>query len=68
MMKGARVMLTDMQKVTETLTEINANRLYSQMNSKGKGILPYPMIAPSVLPMDWTDFDSFQKLRYLSSK
>jgi predicted nicotinamide N-methyase len=60
MMKGAQVMLTDMQKVTETLTEMNANRMYCQLNSKGKGALPYPVMQHSVRALDWTDWDSFK--------
>lgn len=66
MMKGAKVMLTDMQKVTDTLTNSNANRLYSQFSSKGKGILPYPILQHSVLALDWTDFESFEHLGEIS--
>ena len=64
MMKGARVMLTDMQKVTETLTETNANRTYSRLKSKGSGALPYPVLMPTVRSLDWTDFDSFNSLGF----
>ena len=66
MMKGAKVMLTDMQKVTEALTESNANRLFSQLNSLGKGALPYPVLQHSVLALDWTDFKSFENLGKIS--
>lgn len=59
MMKGARVMLTDMQKVTESLTDANAQRIYSRLKSKGSGALPYPILPPTVRPLDWTDFESF---------
>lgn len=59
MMKGAKVTLTDMKKVTDSLTELNANRLYSQLNGKGKGALPYPLIIPTVKALDWTDIESF---------
>lgn len=62
MMKGAKVMLTDMQKVTEALTESNADKLFSQLNSLGKGALPYPLLRHSVLALDWTDFESFEDL------
>ena len=60
MMKGAKVMLTDLQKVTEALTVTNTNRIYMQLNSKGKGALPYPILQHSVRALDWTDFGSFQ--------
>lgn len=60
MMKGAQVTLTDMKKVTDSLTESNAHRLYSQLNGKGKGALPYPLITPTVRALDWTDFESFR--------
>ena len=64
MMKGARVMLTDMQKVTETLTETNANRIYSRLKSKGSGALPYPILTPTVRSLDWTDFESFNSVGF----
>ena len=60
MMKGMEVMFTDMSKVTETLTETNANRLYSQLKSKGKGALPYPVLQHTVRALDWTEFESFE--------
>jgi protein N-lysine methyltransferase METTL21D len=59
-MKGAKVVLTDLQKVTEALTITNTNRIYMQLNSKGKGALPYPILPHSVRALDWTDFDSFK--------
>jgi predicted nicotinamide N-methyase len=61
MMKGARVTLTDLQKVTESLTSVNANRIFSQLNSKGQGALPKPIVPPSIFALDWTDFNSFEE-------
>ena len=60
MMKGAKVMLTDLQKVTEALTVTNTNRISMQLIGKGKGALPYPILPHCVRALDWTAFGSFQ--------
>lgn len=65
MMKGSKVTLTDMQKVTESLTTINVNRIFSRLRSKGKAF-HNPLLPPSVFPLDWTDFESFQEVSGLA--
>lgn len=62
MMKGCAVTLTDMGKVTESLTTSNAERVYAQMTSKGSGAVTHPLLKPAVFPLDWTDWDSFECL------
>ena len=62
MLKGAAVTMTDLSKVTESLTAENANRIYGQMTSKGSGTFPYPLVRPVVYPLDWTDWESFAAL------
>mmetsp|Transcript_2071 Transcript_2071/g.2185 ORF Transcript_2071/g.2185 Transcript_2071/m.2185 type:complete len:265 (-) Transcript_2071:953-1747(-) len=65
MMKGSKVTLTDMQKVTESLTAINVNRIYSRLRSKGKAF-PNTLSPPSVFPLDWIDFKSFEEVSGLA--
>ena len=62
MLKGAAVTMTDLSKVTESLTTENAHRIYGQMTSKGSGTFPYPLVRPVVYPLDWTDWESFAAL------
>lgn len=61
MMKGSKVTLTDMQKVTESLTKINVNRIHSRLSSKGRAF-PTLLLSPSVYALDWTDFNSFEEV------
>ena len=44
MLKGAAVTMTDLSKVTESLTTENAHRIYGQMTSKGSGTFTYPLV------------------------
>jgi predicted nicotinamide N-methyase len=62
MMKGCAVTLTDMAKVTESLTTANAQRIYSQLTSQGSGAFAHPLLRPAVFPLDWTDWESFETL------
>ena len=60
MMKGAKVCMTDLNAVTERLTSVNANHLFSQLTSLGTGSLPNRIHRPVVHPLDWTDWDAFE--------
>ena len=62
MMKGSSVTLTDMGKVTESLTTANAHRIYSQLTSEGSGAFTHPLLKPTVYPLDWTDWAAFAAL------
>jgi Lysine methyltransferase len=54
--------MTDLPRVTESLTSCNAQRVFAEMNSKGAGALPQPITEPRVMPLDWTDWNSFEGL------
>jgi len=54
MLRGAQVTLTDLQPVVETLTELNARRLYARLTSNG-ALFEHPIIAPIVHAVDWTN-------------
>jgi len=59
MLKGLEVTLTDLEKVTSSLTVDNARRVYAQMTTAGSGAFAHPLLAPHVYPLDWTDWDAF---------
>lgn len=54
MIKGAQVTLTDLSKVTDTLTIPNAMSTFSRINSLGSSKFPR-LFQPIVTPLDWTD-------------
>ena len=59
MLKGLKVTLTDLAKVTSSLTTDNARRVYAQMTTAGSGAFAHPLFPPHVYPLDWTDWDAF---------
>jgi predicted nicotinamide N-methyase len=64
MLKGAKVYMTDLEPVTETLTRRNAKKVYRQVRSMGAqastmsehAVMPL-FYEPEVFPIDWTCVD-----------